>query len=235
MGPGTMKPPHVTSVLLVGPQDSHKSSFLMQGAVHYAQQGHTVVYITATEFDSLPLPLQGLPRPTPDVFSLIKFLYLPCWQDLLQHVFSFHLHALMPTVVIVEALEHFCNVADNETDAGNFAKQASHTALVCAALLDGAAVCAKRSSTRAHLIVSLNQQASQIKLSPLIDIFFTDVVWMFECAKSSDHSCDSGEYCMTNLEIAGSRVKEYKIVFKPQPNEGAVVMSKVSFWEKMPP
>lgn len=209
----------------------------MQGAVHYAEQGHTIIYITAHEFDSLPLPIQGMTRPTPDVFSLIKFLYLPCWQDLLQHVYSLHLHALVPTVIIVEALEHFCTVSDPSDvvcEPSSLASEASHAALVCAALLDGAAVCAQRSKGQAHLIVSLNQDSSHPKLSPLIDIFFMDVVWMFERDARNNHSTsETSSYFMANLETTGSLVKHYKISFSPQNNVGAVVVNKISFWEKI--
>ncbi|XP_034254427.1 uncharacterized protein LOC117653128 [Thrips palmi] len=231
-----MKPPNVTSVLLVGLQDSHKSSFLMQGAVHYAEQGHTIIYITANEFDSLPLPIQGMTRPTPDVFSLIKFLYLPCWQDLLQHVYSLHLHALVPTVIIVDSLEHFCAAPDRSDvyEPSSRASEASHAALVCAALLDGTAVCAKRSKGQAHLIVSLNQDSSDPKMSPLIDIYFTDVVWMFEKASANRNSSgDTGDYSMTNLETTGSSVKHYNISFSPEQSVGAVVVNKISFWQKI--
>lgn len=235
-----------------------------QGAVHYAEQGHTVIYITANEFDSLPLAIQGMSRPTPDVFSLIKFLYgpetmfiflsillssldltrlflffpryLPCWQDLLHHVYSLHLHALVPTVVIVEALEHFCAVPDpcDMSNPSSRASEASHAALVCAALLDGTAVCAKRSKSQAHLIVSLNQNSSDHKMGPLIDIFFTDVVWMFERAGLNDSSTGgTSNYFMANLETSGSQVKHYKIWFSPQSDIGAVVVNKISFWEKI--
>lgn len=226
-----MKPHNVTSVLLAGPRDSHKSSFLMQGAVKYAEGGQNVVYITAFEFESLPPPLQGFPKPAPDIFALIKFLYLPNWKDLLQYVFHLHLHALVPTVLIIEALEHYCTNSDTENSSSAAATAASHAALICAALIDGVAVCAKRSKSPAHLIVSLNEQKSQNMFSPLIDIFFTDVVWLFQ--KDEDNGCNSASYSMTNLETTFSKARQHKIFFKCETVDGNVVFSKVSFWENL--
>lgn len=136
-------------------------------------------------------------------------------------------------MLIVEALEHFCTLpnAVHISDPGSRASEASQAALVCAALLDGAAVCARRSKSQAHLIVSFNQDLMPNKLCPLIDIFFTDVVWLFKKAKADDSTEGASEYCMTNLETAGSQVRQYSIFFKPQSDCGAVVINKVSFWE----
>ncbi|KAK3912842.1 Adenylosuccinate synthetase, partial [Frankliniella fusca] len=197
------------------------------GAVHYAEAGHNVIYITASEFDSLPPPLLGLAKPTPDVFALIKFLYLPSWQDLLQYLFHLHVHTLIPTVLIVEALEHFFTSPDRDESRG----EASHAALICASLLDGVAVCAKRSKSQAHLVVSLNEQKTHSMFSPLIDIFFTDMVWLFQ--KDKDSEGNSSNYCMINLETSLSQTKQHKIFYKCQTEDGAVVLTKVSFWEKL--
>lgn len=71
-------------------------------------------------------------------------------------------------------------------------------------------------------------------MAPLIDIFFTDVVWMFEKVREDNNSTEETcHYSMVNLETKGSLVKQYKILFSPEPSVGAVVVDKVSLWEKI--
>lgn len=166
-------------------------------------------------------------------FVLWNFRYLPCWQDLLQHIFSLHIHTLIPTVLIVEALDHYCTVPDHEWDSSSKASQASHAALICAALFDGAAVCAKRSKGQAQLIVSLDQQPSENRFSPLINIFFTDVVWTIEKTRADLAESDQDSYAMVNEECFSFQVKHCKVFFKPQSNDSPAVVTKVKFWENV--
>lgn len=130
----------------------------------------------------------------------------------------------------MEALDHYCTVPDHVWESSSNASQASHAALICAALFDGAAVCAKRSKSQVQLIVSLNQKLSESRFSPLINIFFTDVVWTFEKTKADEAENDQDSYAMVNKECFSFQVKHCKVFFKPQSNNSPTVVTKVKFW-----
>ena len=83
------------------------------------------------------------------------------------------------------------------------------------------------------MVVSINEELSSSKIPPLVDIFFTDIIWVFELTKERGESVDCEEFSVTKLETAGSQVRQYKIFFTPQSDDGMVVVKRVSFWENI--
>lgn len=160
------------------------------------------------------------------VFELTS-RYLPGYQDLFKYLFSLHQHIDLPSIVIVESLDHYCNLAD-KTVHNKDHEQEMHAALVCASLIDATSLCAKRGGNPAVLIASFNY--NDMKINPLIDLFFSDIVWSVE-------SDDNNQIAVTNAVILPEQSPQKRIVFKANNWDGTLILHKILqliYVEEMP-
>jgi hypothetical protein len=123
----------------------------------------------------------------------------------------------MPSVVIVESLDHYCNLADKNVNNKDH-EQEMHAALVCASLIDATSLCAKHGGNPAVLIASFHY--SDVKIKPLIDLFFSDIVW-------SVQSDDDNGIAVTNAVILPEQSSQKRIVFKAKNWDGTVILHKI--------
>jgi hypothetical protein len=117
----------------------------------------------------------------------------------------------------VEGLDHYCNLADSNVCGKNHDKEV-HAAHVCASLIDATSVCANHSGKPAVLIASFHCSVS--KINPLIDLFFSDIIWSIE----SD--TDNG-VAVTNAVILPQQSSRTQIVFRPRNSDGTLVLHKI--------
>ena len=150
------------------------------------------------------------------VFELIS-RYLPGYQDLFKYLFSLHQHADMPSIVIVESLDHYCNLADKNVHNKDHEKE-MHAAFVCASLIDATSLCAKRGEKPAVLIASFH--CNDTKINPLVDLFFSDIVW-------SVQSDSNNGIALTNTVILPEHSSKTQIVFKAKNWNGTLILHKI--------
>ncbi|KDR07748.1 ATPase SWSAP1-like [Zootermopsis nevadensis] len=212
-----MRPDNVHSVLLFGPREIQKSSFLFQCAVHFAEQGSKVLYISSTTLSALPPPVHGVSPPSTAALSHIRFMYLPSWQDLFKLLFSLHQHTCIPSIIIVDGLDHYCNLSDSNVHDKNH-EQAMHAAHVCASLIDATSACARHTGNPAVLIASFH--CGDIKINPLIDLFFSNIIW------SVESDTDNG-VVLTNGVILPQQSSRTQIVFRPRNWDGTLILHKI--------
>jgi hypothetical protein len=123
----------------------------------------------------------------------------------------------MPSIVIVDSLDHYCNLAEKNV-LNKDHEQEMHAALVCASLIDATSLCAKRGGKPAVLIASFHY--NDVKINPLIDLFFSDIVWSVE----SDN--DNG-IAVTNAVILPEQSSQIQIVFKAKNWDGTLILHKI--------
>lgn len=150
------------------------------------------------------------------VFALTS-RYLPGYQDLFKYLFSLHQHVDMPRVVIVESLDHYCNLAHKNAHNKEH-EQEMHAAFVCASLIDATSLCAKRGENPAVLIASFH--CNDMKINPLVDLFFSDIVWSVE-------SADDNGIALTNKVILPEQTSQKQIVFKTKNWDGTLILRKI--------
>ncbi|XP_049812917.1 uncharacterized protein LOC126259888 isoform X1 [Schistocerca nitens] len=174
-----MKPKDIDTLLLLGSLDVNHSIFLYQFAVHWAQQGKKVLHISVRRYSQIPPQIHGLCSPGTEVFSLIRFVYLPTWQDLLKFLYTIHTHASIPYVILLEGLEDYCIMNDHSHKSTEKHENEMLNALICGSLLDAASVCAKYSKDKAVLVVSVKHDSPQASVvQTLVDTFFFNSVWL---------------------------------------------------------
>lgn len=119
----------------------------------------------------------------------------------------------------MEGLDYYCKLADSNIHVRNQNhEQEMHAALVCASLTDAMSVCAKRAGKPAVLIASFH--CSDIKVNPLIDLFFSNIVWSVE-------SDNDGGLALTNAVILPQHSSATQIVFKPRNWDGTLILHKI--------
>jgi hypothetical protein len=150
------------------------------------------------------------------IFKL-TFRYLPGYEDLFKHLFSLHQHAHVPNVVIVENLDHYCNLANSNVPNKNHDDE-MHAALICASLIDAMSVCAKHCRKPAVLIASFHR--NDVKLNPLIDLFFSNIMWLVE--SDSDNGV-----AVTNAVVLPQQSSRQQLVFKPRNWDGTIILHKI--------
>lgn len=185
--------------------------------MHFAEKGTKVLYISSTTLSALPTPIHGVLPPSTAALSHIRFMYLPRYQDLFKHLFSLHQHAHISNVVIVEKLDHYCNLVDRNIPNKNHEHE-MHAALVCASLIDAMSVCARHSRKPAVLIASFH--CNDMKIHPLIDLFFSNIVWLVE------PDTDNG-VAVTNAVILPQQSSRKQLVFKPRNWDGTLILHKI--------
>lgn len=106
---------------------------------------------------------------------------MPSHEDLLKFLFSIHAHASVPSVLIIEGLEHYIS-QENDSSVTQMTN-----AMVAASLLNAASVCGKITKEHAVLIVSIkSKDRNSSNMNMLSTIFFTDVIWLYELIDKKD-------------------------------------------------
>jgi hypothetical protein len=117
----------------------------------------------------------------------------------------------------VEGLDHYFNLSDSNLHDRNHG-QDMHAAHVCASLIDATSVCAKHTGKPAVLIASIH--CSDIKINPLIDLFFSNIVW------SVESDTDNG-VAVNSAVILQQQSPRTKIVFRPRNWDGALILQEI--------
>lgn len=102
--------------------------------------------------------------------------YLPTWQELLQHVYTLHVHTLIPGVILVEGLDNYCQKPSEGSDkhGSDQATTELHTSLISASLIDAASVCSQSPDQPVYMIATWEGSGEPSLLHPL-DLFFKTI------------------------------------------------------------
>lgn len=94
------------------------------------------------------------------------YRYLPRWQDFLLQLYQIHTHPHPVSLIIVEELHHYCKEDGNHSH--------DHASLICASLLNAAAVCSTRTNKPSYVICSYFSKESSIDMT-LIKNYFNNL------------------------------------------------------------
>ncbi|KAG8222324.1 hypothetical protein J437_LFUL001866 [Ladona fulva] len=167
----------------------------------------------------LPPPIHGATFPSSSGLSQIQFLYLPRWQDLLQHLFSLHCHALVPRAIILQGLDQYCSRKldgqvenKHEVDEG----ESSHVALLCAALLDALSVCSIRNANQETFCICTYEEGfresdNHPSLFNPLSVFF-DNIWFMRPAPST---CSEGKSALVCSRSCNCQLVSIEKVLHP--------------------
>ncbi|XP_071446610.1 uncharacterized protein [Hetaerina americana] len=214
------------TLLLAGDKCALNPTLLFQFASHWAEIGVRVSYLSATPLNELPPPIHGADFPSSSALNQIQFLYLPKWQDLMQHLFSLHCHALVPRALIVKGLNHYCsNVAEQSSTKDWTTSDISRIAHISAVLLDALKVCSARNGAEETYCVCSYEVDNGLEsqfLVPCLSAFsiFFDNIWIVEsmsrgCCEHNARNCKSSDKC--------SVIKMKKLLTSGLKEDGSIV------------
>ncbi|XP_033223906.1 uncharacterized protein LOC117177373 [Belonocnema kinseyi] len=157
----------VNATLISGTKETC-SFFIFEAAIHWAEEGHRVIYIAPKALQSPPLTHHDRSNPSTEAFKLMRFMYLPNYETLVEQLVDLHSFASLPNVLLVDDLDNYIE------DPGVKDKREVHIARLCAILLDTMNACAVILKQNVHICVSISSECEKI-----YQLYF-DKLWKIE-------------------------------------------------------
>ncbi|XP_008560923.1 uncharacterized protein LOC103580809 isoform X1 [Microplitis demolitor] len=163
------------STLLCGPL-THARSFLFEAAMHWAENGNQVFYITASPLKSFPAQYHDREDVPPAVYNMIKFIYLENYEALAEQLVELHSFTKLPSLILLDHLDTYIK------DVVNSELKDMHIAKLCAILHDSVNACARIKKSKVFLCASVS--GSSIQNTPY-SLYF-DNIWYLNADKNAD-------------------------------------------------
>ncbi|XP_076445609.1 uncharacterized protein LOC143283309 isoform X2 [Babylonia areolata] len=146
--------PHCATLsLIVGEDNTGKTSLAFQAAVSLATENHHVMFIRPKVLGQLPLPVHGMPSPQSAALQLLKFWYPDQADEVVKWCGSIHTQALLPDTIIIDDF-HVYSAQSKNTEHG--------AARLCACLLDAAQWITQSSGQECRVILTAGQGVSSL-------------------------------------------------------------------------
>ncbi|KAK0080686.1 hypothetical protein PV325_013503 [Microctonus aethiopoides] len=155
----------IKSILFCGSTDAAKP-FMFEVAMHWAEEGRRVFYITSTPLTSFPAIYHDRKKPEPSAFNMIKFIYLSNYEELAKQLVDLHTHSVLPSVLLIDNLHTYIN------DPQIKEQEDVHIAKLCALLHDSINACARIKKTKLYLCASVIM--NNIKQTPY-HLYFNNI------------------------------------------------------------
>lgn len=161
-----MNPKNIEIHLLVGSKDA-RAEFAFRHALTLASRGY-VIFMSQTLMGPIPDTLDSSIPKDKQILRRITFAYPLNWPQILSKCCLLHTWRRTAQTVIVHGLEAYFYNIDSESDI-------SKPALLCAALLDAAASCARVTGKVCVLAVDIDREfydRHESVVSTLINTYF---------------------------------------------------------------
>ncbi|KAL3276206.1 hypothetical protein HHI36_020924 [Cryptolaemus montrouzieri] len=146
--------------------DSIKKLFLL-AAITYAKSGNHVWYISCFPFEKIP---NNIIIPEKEVLSLITFVFLKDYKDLINHLNGIHLWRKPPRIILVAGFEEYSNL--NKPDYNPMC-----AALISTSLLDAISTAAAKLNAVSYLIVACRiLENYKSRLNILRMLYFSEII-----------------------------------------------------------
>ncbi|CAG9861816.1 unnamed protein product [Phyllotreta striolata] len=136
-----MIPPNLYPTLFLS---KHPDYILFKLAIYFAEQGHSVWFISPKVFESIP---EDIRSPDKEILQSITFVYLQDYKSLINHLNAIHLWHKVPTVVLMSGFDVYTKLYGDTFDP-------LLPAIVTSSLFDGASVCSKKNKKPVFVIVA---------------------------------------------------------------------------------
>ncbi|XP_072750042.1 uncharacterized protein [Anoplolepis gracilipes] len=97
---------NVKTTLLCGPKIL---IFFMQTAIYWAEKGRRIIYITPTPLERRPAICHDRNNPAVAALDLMRFIYLPDYETLIEQLVKLHTYAAVPSVLLIDDLDNYFN------------------------------------------------------------------------------------------------------------------------------
>lgn len=86
-----------------------KIVFPTQAAIYWAERGRRVIYITPTPLERRPAVCHDRTNPAVAALDLMRFIYLPDYETLIEQLVKLHTYAAVPSVLLIDDLDNYFN------------------------------------------------------------------------------------------------------------------------------
>lgn len=97
---------NVRTTLLCGPKILSKS-FMFEAAIYWAEKGRRVIYISPTPLERRPAVCHDRSDPAVAALDLMRFVYLPNYETLVEQLVKLHIYAAVPSVLLIDDLDNY--------------------------------------------------------------------------------------------------------------------------------
>ncbi|XP_012279224.1 uncharacterized protein LOC105699086 isoform X2 [Orussus abietinus] len=148
----------------------HTRSLIFETAIHWADEGRRVVYVAPKPLASLPPIYHDRNPPAAATFKLIRFMYLPNYEALMEQLVDLHKFEILPTVLIIDNLEHYAS------DPSVKGHREIHIARMCTLILDSMNAVSKITNIDVHACASIDIEKD---LPRSVYALYFDNIWEF--------------------------------------------------------
>ncbi|XP_029164129.1 uncharacterized protein LOC114935454 isoform X2 [Nylanderia fulva] len=111
--------------------------FPAQAAIYWAEKGRRVVYISPTPLENRPAVCHDRSDPTVAALDLMRFIYLPDYETLIEQLVKLHMYAAVPSVLLIDDLDNY--FTDETIKNDSFV----HIARTCALIIHSMKSCSR--------------------------------------------------------------------------------------------
>ncbi|KAH0549166.1 uncharacterized protein LOC123260913 [Cotesia glomerata] len=201
------------STLLLGPPITAKS-FLFEAAMHWAEKGNLVFFITPSPLKSFPAQYHDRKDVPPAIYDMIKFLYLETYDVLAEQLVDLHTFSKLPSLILVDNLDTYIKGVQN-TELEDM-----HIAKLCAVLHDSVNACSRVKKCQVLLCASITGTSLQSTPYPL----YFDNIWYLTVEKDTDELIIKFTEVSTNSE---SEIKEPKAFEYRKFRDKTLILTKI--------
>ncbi|XP_050448813.1 uncharacterized protein LOC126850148 isoform X2 [Cataglyphis hispanica] len=123
---------------------------LSKAAIYWAERGRRVVYITPTPLERRPAICHDRSNPTVTALDLMRFIYLPDYETLIEQLVKLHTYAAIPSILLIDDLDNYFN--DESVKNDSF----MHIARTCALISHSMKSCSRILKMNVYVCVWTN-------------------------------------------------------------------------------
>ncbi|XP_072750046.1 uncharacterized protein [Anoplolepis gracilipes] len=140
---------NVKTTLLCGPKILSKS-FMFETAIYWAEKGRRIIYITPTPLERRPAICHDRNNPAVAALDLMRFIYLPDYETLIEQLVKLHTYAAVPSVLLIDDLDNYFNEEAIKNDSF------MDIARICALILHSMKSCSRILKMNVYVCVWTN-------------------------------------------------------------------------------
>ncbi|CAL1687606.1 unnamed protein product [Lasius platythorax] len=156
---------NIKTTLLCGPKILSKS-FMFEAAIYWAERGRRVVYISPTPLERRPAVCHDRSNPTVAALDLMRFIYLPDYETLIEQLVKLHTYAAVPSVLLIDDLDNYFTDETIKNDS------VMHIARTCALIFHSMKSCSRILKMNAYVCAWTN---SSLTNNFLQTIYFRNI------------------------------------------------------------
>ncbi|XP_072750043.1 uncharacterized protein [Anoplolepis gracilipes] len=119
-------------------------------AIYWAEKGRRIIYITPTPLERRPAICHDRNNPAVAALDLMRFIYLPDYETLIEQLVKLHTYAAVPSVLLIDDLDNYFNEEAIKNDSF------MDIARICALILHSMKSCSRILKMNVYVCVWTN-------------------------------------------------------------------------------